>query len=1477
MNPNSTGLMRLQLTWGGGKETIFNGTISLTEGNVAFPIALGTGARIPGSFTLEEGKLLFDPQDKSAFNGFQITVFAPLSASLKVRLSGGTVASPYEKTIPLKELVQNVFSESIDSSENRFTVQRAPGDDIAVVPKHGGLVFGPDEMLHLNVFPRFLPKGENVSYFLELRLVPARSRKKNVLFEQEIPFEPNQERQLAVSVPTPGQSGVYDLVLTTNRTKKESTDRQSEIISQRTVQFVVVDSVNHWATPQRSGSFQERGTLSRMKTEFLYGFDPADPGWFKPLAHSSPAFVALLEKYGVQELQESGNWQHHTPSKAHWPGLRGISLGRTKPETPQYANGNTCPQFNGGCSSRIFAPYSNTNSPLSPQLSPEGNGQRQSLHSRWIHGLVVNHATPFGAFTKLTPSRQGATTCKDAAWGMYPIPVTHPNEPHILEIEYLSNHPQSLGISILEPTTDGEMSPLAVHSGIDIANDIFLQETAREKVLHHRVVFWPKSELPIVLLSNRHPQRSAIFGKVRLHRVVSPFPKTFSGTPNRLFAAYIHRPAFAEYFAEYFATPYDDNNNRCENPAVASRLTDWTTFYEGTNRLADYLRWSGYSGAMISVAANGGALYPSEMTPPTPEYDTGVFLAHGEDPIRKDVVELAARIFDREKMTLIPAVDFNALMPALEDRIRREYKRLAQDSSESGSSLNSVWEKRRHPELAARSGFFWIDPQGRELVQLRGTKSGCAPHYNILHPLVQEAMLNHVHEILMRYANHTSFGGVAVQLSANGFAQLPEEFWGMDDHTIAMFIDETKIQFPVFSGSQRFTRRYEYIQNECMDLWLHWRAAKVAELYRRMGQMLLQFRSDAKLYLSAGELFDGEKTQQDFYPSFSKRTGTAKTLLTLGFDWNALKNDATVVFLRPQQVAFSGQSAGQSAGQSGNIATQKERNQSDLFAASRNDVASNASAASGLLFYHRNEPWNAVSFREKSNFSGSENIRFEFQNASSSEHNRKRFIRQLAKNDHLMIFDGGLVPTFGQEESLADLIDVFRRLPDIPFRTFVPQTTDVMVSSTQGHPGNSGIVLTSNATPPTGTNRDDPPVSIQPVVVRYAHLQDETIVYLLNEAPFRVNARVTFSAARGCHFSELTHNRKIPDPVPLENRLLWTTTLKPYDLIAVRISDPKSVPVDVFVERPAEICGPRGKIPVVFDALIKATQIPVAHNGLVNPDFESDTETTIPGWERFGDETFSATLDTGRKVSGKSSLKLASSKTPGGVTSHPFDAPASGRLFVHFRLGVPAETVFNSKGNINEQKSTVLLGIALTGRHRDTGAPFLMSRDIDSVTIKNATKNAKLIDGIYWCSLDVPMTSLPLNSLERLSLRIERVHPGTVWIDEVRLNSIELTDSERFELMKLISVADYRLSNNHVSGAMELLEGFWPNLLLENAFPEGVVPQAMFPVAAVPSAARRATPASPLAQQRSYTNPQMSKPQESPSFFQKMKSWWSRP
>src|SRR5439155_4840340 len=125
---------------------------------------------------------------------------------------------------------------------------------------------------------------------------------------------------------------------------------------------------------------------------------------------------------------------------------------------------------------------------------------------------------------------------------------------------------------------------------------------------------------------------------------------------------------------------------------------------------------------------------------------------------------------------------------------------------------------------------------------------------------VQTAMTAVVAELAERYGHHASFGGVAVQLSADNYSLLPDERCSLDDATFGQFLTERKIQ-PRDGVVPPLEARWEFIRRFAEQPWLDWRAEKMAGLYRQMREAVTQQRAGAKLYLTTANLLGARQLQ----------------------------------------------------------------------------------------------------------------------------------------------------------------------------------------------------------------------------------------------------------------------------------------------------------------------------------------------------------------------------------------------------------------------------------------------------------------------------------------------------------------------------------------------------------------------------------------------------------------------------------------
>ena len=602
--------------------------------------------------------------------------------------------------------------------------------------------------------------------------------------------------------------------------------------------------------------------------------------------------------------------------------------------------------------------------------APLGSGQSQTIQH------------PLGAMTRLAPNEPGS----EPNWEAYTLSINRPGEPHVLEVEYPSDVPQTLGISVIEPNPAGAVFPLGLDSGIDLAEEVASASTAPEWN-RHRLVFWPRTKSPMVLLVNRRDREPAFFGKVRVLAGWQRLPRTVAAgeaKSGRLLGAYLDRPLLPENFSA----------SEVMGSQSELGITDWVTFHESGTRLVDYLQYAGFNALMLGVLADGSTIYPSDLVEPTPRYDTGALFGTGQDPVRKDVLEMLLRLFDREGLSLIPAIEFGTPLPELEAIVRR-----------GGAAADQL---------------LWIGSEGTAWQQTYAPVRGKGPYYNLLSPRVQEAMLRVVRELVAASARHPSFGGLALELSPHGYALLPGPEWGLDDATIAAFARDTKIEVRG-QGADRFAQRAAFLGGEYRHEWEAWRAAQLTAFYRRVLAELRSVRPQATLYLAGGEMFAGEDFKRQLRPALPRRLTLADAALRVGIDIRYLSESEGIVLLRPEQIAprwsLPHQAANLELGQMPDL-----------------DRYYQGVSVPGSLFFHPPQEVRLASFDEKSPFKPCYAF-LASQLVPSGAQNRRRFVHSLATLDARAMFDGGWMLPLGQEDALRDLVAVYRRLPSAPFQT----------------------------------------------------------------------------------------------------------------------------------------------------------------------------------------------------------------------------------------------------------------------------------------------------------------------------------------------------------------------------------------------------------------------------------------------------------
>lgn len=965
--------------------------------------------------------------------------------------------------------------------------------------------------------------------------------------------------------------------------------------------------------------------------------------------------------------------------------------------------------------------------------------------TKWLPGYEEREL----ASSTLQTERRGDrrfVALEPGGWRAFPLPLGLAPGPHVLEVTYPTDGEQALVISIVEPNSAGEVSPLGVDSGVVVAPpDLTSVGEAPGSVGVHRLIFWPRTEAPVVLLTNPRNDKTTLVGRIRVLRGPERLPPAadlgpltaptsfpaISGESQppvyvddapvaegpRMLAAWFDKPLFPENFSA--PEGLDEGTRRS--------LDDWRTFYVGAVRMIEYLKSCGYNAVSIAVWCEGSTLYPSRLLEPTPKYDTGTLFVSGQDPVRKDVLEMLLRLCAREGVRLIPALHFSTPLPEVEKLLRSE--------------------------VVQRDGLEWVNWRGRTWLQERGAPRGTAPYYNPLDERVQTAMTAVVQELVDRYGKHRSFGGVALHLGPNSYAILPGQFWGYDDRTVRQFSSDTGVQVPG-EGERRFEQRDQWFKTEGRDAWLAWRAQRLASLYRKMGKAVSIAGPQAKLYLAGVDLTLCEPVEWMMRPGLPRRHRFDEAMLHVGLDPKLWQDQPNIVLPRPRRLTP--------------LATLPEQAVSVELNASPGVTEFFAAAGTPAgLFYHTTRPLRLEAFDKVSPFGRDKTYTWLAPHLSThGGENRRRLAHLLARSDVRTIFEGGWMLPLGQEQNLQPLLDVYRRLPDVPF---------------------------DDVTPTMG-------LSAQPVVVRQKSYAGKSWVYLVNDSPWFATVELELDAPPDCTVEPLSD--RVTSPLePRGGRVWWKVELAPYDIVGAVFSSPETKVVDYLATLPSlTVEDVRRR---VRDVGARAYQLrePQEYGPLVNAGFEEYTPQGGPvGWES-GGAWGGVTRDVALPYEGRYSLRLQSpgDDAPTWLRSGVIKPPRTGKLTMSVWVRV-ADAARQPELRLSAQ--WVRDGVpdyrpAFFGR----GSPFPLTTE--------------------WREYVFPIP-LPPAEISQLRVGIDVYGPGEVWIDNVRLYDARFETREKEELKKIYGGAEHDLSQGQIADCLRFLEGYWPQFLYQFVEPPPV-------------------------------------------------------
>ncbi|QDV51049.1 family 10 glycosylhydrolase [Gimesia fumaroli] len=759
--------------------------------------------------------------------------------------------------------------------------------------------------------------------------------------------------------------------------------------------------------------------------------------------------------------------------------------------------------------------------------------------------------------------KAGANTGNPASlsppWSAYHLKLNHRGRPHRLVISYPRRPQAHVGFSILEPDASGQLVPVGVDSGVYLSGTELVSSSETQSGEYQtEVLFWPKVDNPILLFHSLGTQVAPEVLQVQVYELpiseAGRKDSADSGRENkRLVGPYLQKPLLPEIFGASQAL--DQSSNRS--------LDDWQTFYEAGNRLAFYLKYHHFNSVLLSVSADGSAIYPSKYLSPTPRYDSGVYHSTGQDIQQKDVLELLYQIFDRERLTLMPELQFSSILAGLEQTI--------QDDSEQAVGV----------ELVNQHGQTWRHS--------KGAPRGQAPYYNPLHPRVQDEIACIFEELVTRYSKHASFQGVAIQLSLNGYLQLPGLDWGYDDFTVSQFEKETGVKVPVASGVQKYEKRYQYLTTSAFPQWTQWRCQKIKGLHQRLAEILLKARPDAKIVFAARELLPSRSKAGDVISSLKAGGQIQPVLMEMGLDFSSYDQISNGVVLRPKQY----------------YSAQEKMSAAHILNTHPTVDDAFKTRVNGTLYYHHPVEVRISEFDSLSPWQPA----FTWLVSQASPvgiSNRMRYVHSIAQQDPYLVFDGGWTIPFGQEQVTRSIRTQLQQLPARPFQTIQ--------------------------------------VAKQPVVARLSRGKNKTFYYLVNDFPYASQVTVELNVPSGKPVIHLASGSQVDTIKSAQGHVSHSVELAAFDFQAFEVQDSQVQIISVgskvasqnLVRLQAMIDQKKRSLIKLHQSMNDATAV------VLQAGFEGSQsrDYILAGWESKGQKPHSWNLDQTQSHSGKASLLL---------------------------------------------------------------------------------------------------------------------------------------------------------------------------------------------------------------------------------------------
>ncbi|MFO0921454.1 MAG: family 10 glycosylhydrolase [Pirellulales bacterium] len=163
--------------------------------------------------------------------------------------------------------------------------------------------------------------------------------------------------------------------------------------------------------------------------------------------------------------------------------------------------------------------------------------------------------------------------------------------------------------------------------------------------------------------------------------------------------------------------------------------------------------------------------------------------------------------------------------------------------------------------------------------------------YDPMSPRFQQTLLDFVREIHDRYQSHPSWAGVALRLSPKSHLLYAGDRWGYQDSTVTLYEKQLGARLP----RDKAQRNAMLMQSAYRTGWLQWRSEQTSQLFLRAAKILADQEANRYLFLQTAGLFEQSPDSTGFLDPQRSMGDPMETLMAHGLDLPSLQKAPNLI------------------------------------------------------------------------------------------------------------------------------------------------------------------------------------------------------------------------------------------------------------------------------------------------------------------------------------------------------------------------------------------------------------------------------------------------------------------------------------------------------------------------------------------------------------------------------------------------------